>query len=87
MNHRIGLAQVNARNDVQANLDTACELVRQASAEGLALIAFPEMVLYVGDDRAEKFRLAQTIEGGFVQQFQKEARAHSISILLGIFKN
>ena len=85
MNHRIGLAQVNARNDVQANLDTACELVRQASAEGLSLIAFPEMFLYVGDDRAEKFRLAQPIEGGFVQQFQKEARAHSISILLGSF--
>ena len=83
MNHRIGLAQVNARDDVQANLDTARDLVRQASAEGLSLIAFPEMFLWVGDDRSEKFRLAQTIEGGFVQQFQEEARAHNISILIG----
>ncbi|MGK5095097.1 carbon-nitrogen hydrolase family protein [Deltaproteobacteria bacterium TL4] len=85
MTHLIGLAQVNASAPLQDNLDYALHLIQEAHEAGVSLIAFPEMFLYVGEDKAEKLRLAQSLDGEFVQRFQGYARQYNLSILMGSF--
>ena len=40
--------QVNAQNDLAANTETACRLIREASAAGAEFISLPENVAFMG---------------------------------------
>ncbi len=80
---RIGLAQVNARADLEANLEVAYRLVKQAASEGLELVAFPEMFLHLGAEREAKFNVAEPLDGRLVETFRQWAQQSRISILMG----
>ncbi|MFW5450239.1 MAG: carbon-nitrogen hydrolase family protein [Methylophagaceae bacterium] len=83
MSSHIGVVQMKSSNDVENNLNYALTKIQQAADEGLDLVAFPETLLYVGNDHQEKHRMAQTIDGELVQTFRAYASKYNISILLG----
>ncbi len=80
---RLGLVQTNSTGDYQKNLEFAHAQIRQASNEGLRLVAFPEMFLHLGEKKEEKLKIAQHLDGIIVQTFQEYAKDHHISILMG----
>ncbi len=83
MSSHIGVVQMKSSNNVEDNLNYALTKIQQAADEGLDLVAFPETLLYVGDDHQEKHRMAQTLDGELVQTFRGYASKYNISILLG----
>lgn len=80
--YRIAVAQTTAREDFDANLRIARDMVAQAAAEGAALLAFPEVFLYVGG-RPGKLAAAQDLDGAVVRSFRELAARHRIMLLLG----
>ncbi len=79
---RIALAQTTSTDDFDANLAIAEAMVREAAAEGAALLAFPEVFLYIGA-RAGKLAHAETLDGPLVARFRESAARHGMAILLG----
>lgn len=80
--HRIALAQTTSTDDLAANLATAEAMVAEAAAEGAALLAFPEVFLYVGG-RTGKLAVAEALDGAIVARFREAAARHGMAILLG----
>ena len=79
---RIALVQTTATEDFQANLGFALEQLGAAVAGGAALVAFPEVFLYVGGKEG-KLNHALTLDGEVVARFRAEAQRHRVWILLG----
>lgn len=79
---RIALAQTTSTDDFDANLATAEAMVDEAAAEGAALLAFPEVFLFVGGRRG-KLEIAQPLDGPVVGRFREAAARHGMMILLG----
>ena len=79
---RVGLVQINTRENKAANLERAEELVAQAAERGAQLVALPEYVDYLGpkDDTAPD---AETIPGPTTERFGALARRHAIWLLGG----
>lgn len=79
---RVGLCQMNSREDPEANLAQADELIEAAAAEGADLIALPEVWTYLGP--AERHReLAEPIPGPVTDRLAGHARRHRTWILGG----
>ena len=79
---RIALAQMTSKEDFQANLDEALLRVDEAAAAGVALVAFPEVFLYLGG-RQGKLENATEVDGPVVARFREAAARHGMMILLG----
>ncbi|RIK43211.1 MAG: hydrolase [Chloroflexi bacterium] len=79
---RVGLVQINTREDKTANLQRAEELIDAAAARGARFVALPEYVDYLGpkDDTAPD---AETIPGEMTARFGAVARRHNIWLLGG----
>ncbi|TDJ14377.1 MAG: carbon-nitrogen hydrolase, partial [Gammaproteobacteria bacterium] len=45
---KVALAQTTTTDDFEANLEVADRMVREAADNGAALLAFPEVFLYLG---------------------------------------
>lgn len=83
MKSHIGIIQMNSSANFEQNLHYAERQLVEAAGRGIDLIAFPETFLYVGDEHAEKHRIAEFIEGPLVNRFRQHAVDLGISILLG----
>lgn len=83
MKSHIGIVQMKSSDNVEDNLNYALTKIQQAADEGIDLVAFPETLLYVGNDHQEKHRVAQTLDGKTVQKFRDYATRYDIFILLG----
>lgn len=79
---RIAMAQMTSTEDFQANLDEALRLIEDAAAGGAALLAFPEVFLYLGGRRG-KLEHAGEVEGPLAEKFRQAAKTHGMMILLG----
>ncbi len=79
---RIALVQTTTTEDFTHNLNHALAQVEAAAQAGAALVAFPEVFLYLGG-REGKFAHAQTVEGEVVGRFRELAARLGIMILLG----
>ena len=79
---RIGLVQLAAGDDVDANLRQALDLAGRALDAGARLVALPEAFLYRG--RAEGFRAsARPVPGPHTEPFSALARERGAWLLLG----
>ncbi len=79
---RIALAQTTSTDDFHANLESAMGMVKAAAAGGAALLAFPEVFLYIGG-REGRLQHAQALDGAVVDAFRECAARHAMMILLG----
>jgi predicted amidohydrolase len=69
-------------DDFAANLATALEIVEQAAAKEVELVAFPEVFLFIGG-RKGKLEHAQPLDGEVVGKFREAAKRHGMAILMG----
>ncbi|MBA2757251.1 MAG: carbon-nitrogen hydrolase family protein [Chloroflexi bacterium] len=78
----VALVQLDATEDVAANLERAAALADQAAQAGARLVALPEYLHYRGPDAG--FRAsAQPIPGPLTDPFADVARRHKTWILIG----
>jgi deaminated glutathione amidase len=79
---RVGLVQLDADDDIEANRRRAVGLAGRALHEGARLVAFPETFLYRG--RTAGYRAAAArIPGPHTEAMAALAREHSAWLLLG----
>jgi len=83
--YKIALAQINSTADLDKNLQTALELVREAKKKGASLIAFPESFLFLGVAEETYKNLAEPLDGPMVTRFSALAKELGIHILMGGF--
>lgn len=79
---RIALAQTTTTDDFEANLEVANRMVEEAAAGGAALLAFPEIFLYLGGYKG-KLAVAEPLDGPTVSHFREAAARHGMMLLLG----
>src|ERR1044072_2396013 len=78
----VALIQLDARDDVDANIATAVGLADDAARGGARFVALPEYLHYRGSD--EGFReSARPIPGAHTEPFSDVARRHDAWILVG----
>jgi predicted amidohydrolase len=78
----VALVQLDARDDIEANIATAVQLANEAAAGGARLVALPEYLHYRGSDAG--FRAsARAIPGPHTEPFSEVARRHRAWILIG----
>jgi len=86
----VGAVQMTSTEDVEANLERARELVRQAATAGALLVGLPENFAYLGNDRDHRLAIAEPLPGGptptpILGAMQELARATGTWLLLGGF--
>lgn len=79
---RIALAQTTSSDDFASNLEVAEGMVEEAAGNGAALLAFPEVFLYLGGRRG-KLAIAESLDGDTVSRFREAAARHGMMLLLG----
>ncbi len=78
----VALVQLDATDDVAANIATAVDLADEAAAGGARLVALPEYLQYRGPD--DGFRAsARPIPGPHTEPFAEVARRRDAWILVG----
>lgn len=87
---RIGLAQVAASDDIDANVQRGLEWVDRAAEQGCALCVFPEMAFhpFFPQHRADAayFDWAEPIPGPITEAFQDRAREHGMVVIPNLFE-
>ena len=79
---KIALAQTTTTDDFEANLKVAEKMVVEAAGNGAALLAFPEVFLYLGGYKG-KLAVAESLDGAIVSRFREAAAKHGMMLLLG----
>lgn len=78
----VAVAQLNARDDKAANIETALDLIDRAAADGARLVVLPEIWAYFGPE-AEYHANAEPIPGPLTEQLAERAKRHGIYIHTG----
>ncbi len=91
----VGAVQMTSTENVEANLERARELVRQAATSGALLVGLPENFAFLGNDRDHRLAIAETLPepgaaatrpaGPILNAMQELARATGTWLLLGGF--
>jgi nitrilase len=79
---RIGLAQLNSRQDKEANLAAAGEAIAHLATRGVDLVLLPEMFNHLGSDEANA-QAAESIPGPSSEWAARQARDHGVFLHCG----
>ena len=79
---RVAAVQMNSRDDIAANLDTALALIDRAAASGARLVALPEVWTYLGPSEGNR-DAAEPIPGPTVELLAERARRHRLYLHAG----
>ncbi len=79
---RVALVQINSRDDKEANISRAEEMIDQAAATGARIVALPEYVNYLGARDGHE-EAAESIPGPITERLGAKAREHGIYLLGG----
>ncbi len=82
MELRVGLVQLDATDDVAANIERAVALAGEAAGDGTRLVALPEYLQFRGPHEGYRAS-ARPIPGEHTDAFSDVARRHGVWILLG----
>jgi predicted amidohydrolase len=81
---RVAALQMTTSHDIEANLESAGELVAEAARQGAMLAALPENFAFMGKDSADKRVVAESEGAGRIQDFLADtARRHQIWLVGG----
>lgn len=81
---RVGLVQLCSGTDIEANIERASDLIRQAANDGAKLIVTPEMTHLVQKDKASLLgSIFPQEQDPAVQAFRALAEALNIHLLIG----
>lgn len=87
---KIGLAQVAAGEDVDANVEAGLGWVDRAAEAGCDLVVFPEMAFhpFFPQHRAEPryFDWAEPVPGPITEKFQERASRHGVVVVPNLFE-
>jgi len=78
----VAVVQMNSRDDKDANLAAAVELIDRAAAGGARFVSLPEVWPYLGPTGGER-AAAETIPGPAVDRLAERARSHRIYLHAG----
>lgn len=93
----VGAVQMTSSENVEANLECAGELVREAVSAGALLVGLPENFAYLGDDRDHRLSIAEVLpapdpgephgasDGPILSAMRELARRAGTWLLLGGF--
>ena len=79
---KVGVVQMNSRDDKAANIATALGLIDCAAASGARFVALPEVWTYLGPDEGN-YATAEPIPGPTSQLLSERARRHGIFLHAG----
>lgn len=82
---RLGVIQLTATDQLEANLSAAREFVAEAAARGAAWVALPENFAFMRREGLPIQAAAQPIGGSITQALCQMAREHDIWLLGGTF--
>lgn len=81
---RVAVIQMVSSDDVEANLNTAAELIRQAASDRAELLTLPENFAFMGQREHDKVAIREPFGSGPIQDFlSSEARRHKVWLLGG----
>lgn len=79
---KIGLAQLNSRDDKERNLACAEAAIDRLVAQGADLVVLPEMANFLSSD-AENALAAEPVPGPSTERLRAKAREHGVFLHLG----
>jgi predicted amidohydrolase len=80
---RIGLGQLNTRDNIEENLKTIEKIVADCASQGAQLVAFPEASTYLSQHGA--YEIAQGLDGAIISTLKTLARQYKVYIHNGSF--
>ncbi|KAJ3688170.1 hypothetical protein LUZ61_017334 [Rhynchospora tenuis] len=83
---KVGVVQMTSTNDLEANFQTCSRLVKEAAAEGVKLLCFPESFSFIGARMGESIEIAEPLDGPIMQRYCSLAREANIWLSLGGFQ-
>ncbi|XP_078179384.1 nitrilase/cyanide hydratase and apolipoprotein N-acyltransferase family protein [Carex rostrata] len=83
---KVGVVQMTSTNDLEANFLTCSRLVKEAAAEGVKLLCFPESFSFIGAILGESIKIAEPLNGPTMQRYCSLAREANIWLSLGGFQ-
>lgn len=87
---KIGLVQFSGRQDKNANVARATELIGQAAAQGASIVCLHELattVYFCFEESDRYLEWAEPIPGPSVEHFSAVAREHQVVLVLPIFEH
>lgn len=87
---KIALAQTEASNNIEANIEKGEKFVIKAAENGADVICFPELSFTKFfpqyKNESKYFDLSETIPGKLTERFQKLAKDNNIAIIINVFE-
>lgn len=80
---RIALAQICSTREVEDNLDQVRARVAEAARAGARLVVFPEATMRAFGHNLDS--IAEPVDGPFAQSIAELARAHDLTVAVGVF--
>ncbi|CAE7673380.1 NLP2 [Symbiodinium sp. KB8] len=83
---KVGLCQMTARNDKEANFHTCKQLVTEAASQGCQLVALPECFAFIGAKAGEAQEAAEPLSGPTMGRYAALAKEQQVWLSLGGFQ-
>ncbi|MBF4695034.1 carbon-nitrogen hydrolase family protein [Fusibacter ferrireducens] len=80
---RIGLGQINTKDDIEKNLETIQAITEQCAVEGANIVIFPECSTYLSDENMIEH--AESLDGNIINTLKKIAQKNNVYIHNGSF--
>lgn len=82
--HIVACVQLNTQNNLQENINKACDLIEIAAGKGAEFITLPENVAFMANSFDElKNNSFNHYNNPVIEAFQKSAKKNSVSVLVG----
>ncbi|UJR34883.1 hypothetical protein I4U23_027661 [Adineta vaga] len=82
---RIGLCQLNSRDDKEENFRIGQKLINEAKEQNAKIVFFPEAFDYICDSKLATIEKAEPIDGPLINGYRKLAKDNQLWISLGGF--
>ena len=84
---KVGVCQMTATSDREANFAVCARLIAEAKEQGAALVCLPECFHFIGEAAEESVAIAESIsDGPTVARYAAVAREHGVWLSLGGFQ-